>query len=484
MRLPFGLLVFLAFATAVAAADGSRDGLLLIRDVAVVDPSAEDAGDLPVRDVWVRGDRFEAVVPPGVRDRSGAATVLDGAGRYLIPGLADAHVHFDFADPEDGTPSQFVREDDEILRRLFVAHGVTFVRSMWGSPRVVALRDRFNGGEVLGPSMVTTGPLLSGVDLPPAKALQSPDDVAAVVAEHERVGYDAFKVHSSPAPSALRLLFRGAEDRGIPVYGHVPFTVPVSQILAEPAVRTVEHLSAFVGAGVREDSASRGKRWPELMRMYAEQDPEKHADLAASAKRSGKWFCPTLVAVRGDALSPAGFGELIGELSSRPVSARVLANWRGGGYERQAYARIGLDLPSLYQAPCDVFAAFARAGVPIIAGTDSPARPGVAGETLHEELGEYVRLGMTPLAAVRAATANVAEAVGQSDEFGRVAEGLRADAVLLDADPTRSITATRGIEAVLLRGRLLRRADLDRLLAEAAAIAERTREKTSPAAGD
>lgn len=471
LMLILGCILFAGFAPSWISAQET----VLIRDVNVISMQDENEPVSVGQDVLISNSRFQSIGNSGSIDVPFGTLVVEGSGFFLIPGLADAHVHFDFGAADDNKPSQFVRENNDILRRLFIAHGVTFVRSMWGSPRIVKLRDQCNSNEILGPTIFTTGPLLSGSSVDPVRELQNDQDVAEILAEHVRLKYDALKIHSNPSLPALRLLVREAGKRKIPVYGHLPFTATAREILGIPEYRTIEHLNAMIGVCVRDEDSASGTRWPNLMKIYAQQDPAKQRNWAKLAKESGKWFCPTLLTSRVDALSPKELEHMLEQLSNQYVTNQTIDYWRNAlAYEKQLYQKSGIELDSLYKAPCDILSSLIAANVKVIAGTDTPARPGVAGQVLHEELAEYVRLGMTPWQAIQSATINVADAVDQKDQFGQIMAGMRADAVLLRASPLESIGNLNAIEAVICRGNIINRKKLDALLLEIRQLVQKT----------
>jgi len=168
-----------------------------------------------------------------------------------------------------------------------------------------------------------------------------------------------------------------------------------------------------------------------------------------------------------DQLTPEEFEKSLRQLSNKYITNPTIDYWRNAlSYEKQLYLKSGMDFPSLHQAACDVLAAFIAADVRIIAGTDTPARPGIAGHILQQELAEYVRLGMSPWQALRSATNNVARTVEQEDPFGQIEANMRANVVLLLADPLEAIKNLEAIERIVQRGKILGRKQLDRFLKE------------------
>jgi imidazolonepropionase-like amidohydrolase len=428
----------------------------VITHVGVVD--VEGGRVLPDRAVVVAGARIAAVgraadvrVPAGAR-------VVDGAGKYLIPGLVDMHAH--------------VTLFGRAALPLYLAHGVTGVRDM-GAERFAdarALRDSIAAGRPLGPRMRVASPVVESrgwlafakrtterAGTPwtlyerfgpatPAEAARWVDSVAALGADH-------VKVRNWPAAEIGRALVARAHARGLAVVGHANEPFP------RAGVATYEHaIWPPLRAGGARDSAARDALW---------------RTLAAS----GAAYTPTLVTwptrlERPDTLVARLDRDAVAGL--RYVPARARAAWRD---QLLAMAQEApLDWRAAYRAARRDAAESRRAGVPLLAGTDAGAPLVVPGASLHDELALLVRdAGATPLDALRAATSTPARVTGQAHALGAVAPGRLADLVLLDADPLRDIRNTRAIAAVVANGRLLDRPALDRLLAEAAAGAGRGR---------
>ena len=203
-----------------AGGRGGRGGReIAIVDVTVIPMEDRDRDrELPHETVVVRGDRIVAMGPVGETKVSANARRIDGAGRYLIPGLIDMHVHLDRA----SLP-------------LYVANGVTSVRNMSGRPRDLIWRDRIAKGELFGPTIFTTGPMVDGS--PPSwngsVSLVSPSDAEAEVAREQRVGYDFVKILQTLPRETYDAVVQAAHRHGMRVFGHVPTPVPLEHALAE-----------------------------------------------------------------------------------------------------------------------------------------------------------------------------------------------------------------------------------------------------------
>jgi cytosine/adenosine deaminase-related metal-dependent hydrolase len=369
---------------------------------------------------------------------------IDGKGKVLVPGLHDMHVHLD---------------NTRGMLALFVGAGVTTVRNMAGSPRTLALRDKIDKGELLGPKIYTAGPFVDG-ERPRWEASMSVTtaaDAERVVAEHLAVGYDFVKVYNGLSVEAYDALAAAAKPHHLRLVGHVPFKVPLDHALATEQA-SIEHLSGYAEAIERADSPVRHlrnstgiiKRW-----MYA--DPARIAEVAAETARHGVWNTPTLV-------TAVAYSDLYrGQLP--PTNAdidEVSPDWRARWDPKHSPKRYDTAIRHAMEQAHDkqlqtqfaLVRALIADGAPLLAGTDTPNPYVVPGASLHQELALLVSAGLTPYAALRTATIDAAEFLGDPHD-GRIAAGAHADLVLLDADPLADIHALDKIAGVMVRGRWL-----------------------------
>ena len=455
-------LAIAALASSVAAEAASET--VLIQDVTVI-PMTEDGGAIEHQDVLILDQKFNAIGPTGTLQTPIGLTPIDGRGKFLIPGLGDAHVHLPYQ--TEITDATFAQEDPQVLFNLFVAHGVTFVRNMGGSDYALQLRDEIDGGERLGPTVFTVGPMLSGTDTGLFQSLGEDADVDQIVADHKAKGYDAIKIHTQPNRDAFVRLTKAAHEANLPIVGHVPFTVGLTQTL-EARLDRIEHIDLFSITIAADDAPGTGKGWPAMMERYNHPDKTKIAPLAKVLIENDVVLVPTLATTKIGEMSKDEVKALIDSESLANRTTQKLrdhwaSRWLG---EMQTYERAGLNLPGMTETPKLILERFIDAGVPMIAGTDTPAVPMIAGLALHEELADYVAAGMTPKQAIASSTSELAKAMWLEGEFGQIKPGLRADAVLLSANPLEDIANTQKIDAVLLRGKLLDREALDGLIDE------------------
>jgi imidazolonepropionase-like amidohydrolase len=380
---------------------------------------------------------------------------VDGRGRFLAPGLHDMHVH---AWNEDGL-------------LLFVANGVTTVRNMWGSPMQLSWKGRVEAGELMGPHLITAGPLMDGN--PPlwngSTVVTDVGAAARYVAAQAEAGYDGIKVYNMLTREVYLALVDAAREHDLPVWGHVPDAVGLVSCLGAEQ-DSVEHLTGFGEALLAPDDApaqpgALADRW----NLLTERDEKRTAKVAAMVANSSTWNCPTLIVHRK--FVPAEEGRaLLAAPEMRFVDPSTRASWdpdtdfRSRSLTAEHYAGLrAADAERL-----EVVRALHEAGAKLLLGTDTPNPFVVPGFAIHEELELLVRSGLSPYEAAVAGTRDAACFLGRCDTTGVVATGMVADLVLLSSDPLDSVAAWRRPELVVLAGRAHTRADLDAQLEDLA----------------
>ncbi len=438
---------------------------LVIQDVAVIDATGSPA---QLHRTVVVGNRIIQGIYPAETYRSLKDDVIvNGQGRFLIPGLWDTHVHMVFGD--------WFPHGKEITLPLFIANGVTGVRDMGGELEVLQRwRTEISAGTLIGPRMVISGPMLDGPQprFPSSIAIKTPEDGRQAVDDLKRRGADFIKLQSLIPREALFAIADEARKQGIPFVGHVPDAVRASEA-SNAGQKSFEHLiGVFEGSSPLEDEFIKGSKTEG--KFLATYDPARAAKLFALLAKNHTWQCPTLVWERG--------GNLIDEADfAHDTRAKyVPAYWKDVTWKRftdQILHEFNTDdlatRKRFVEKELEVVHAMHHAGVQFLAGTDTP--PGVyvfPGFSLHEELQRFVAAGFTPMEALQTATLNPVKFLGLENQLGTVEKDKLADLVLLDANPLDDIRNTQKIAAVIVNGRYLSRADLDKMLARIEAAAK------------
>ncbi|HEY7515209.1 MAG TPA: amidohydrolase family protein, partial [Vicinamibacteria bacterium] len=399
---------------------------LVIQNVTVVDV---ETGKLrPGTTVVVEGDRIARLGPVASLATPAGALVVEGKGRYLIPGLWDMHVHLEFGDWFPG--------GRDISLPLLLANGVTGVRDMGGELETLQQwRKEIAAGSLAGPRLVLSGPMLDGPKpvFPSSLAVSTPDDGRRAVRDLKARGADFVKLQSLIPRDAVFAIADEARKVGLPFAGHVPQAVRASEA-SEAGQKSFEHLiGIFEGSSPKEEEFLKGEKTPG--RLLASFDEKRAAALVALLARNRTWQCPTLAWERG--------GNLLDErdLARDPLAKYAPASWKEGTWKRFTNLILNEwtvdDLATrrrFVEKELAVVRAMHRAGIPFLAGTDTAAGVYIfPGFSLHDELSNFVSAGFTPLEALQTATLRPAQFLALEDRLGRVEAGMLADLVLLDA---------------------------------------------------
>src|SRR6266849_3274810 len=446
----------------------SSDDPLVLNNVTVVDVRT---GTLqPDQTVIIEGNHIAFAGPNKSAKYSRRAQLVSGRNLFVIPGLWDMHVHLVFGD--------WFPDAQEISLPLLVANGVTGVRDMGSELGIVqGWRNEIEAGRLIGPRIYTSGPMLDGPKprFPSSLAIGTPEDAHRAVADLKRRGADFIKLQSLIPREAVFAIAEEAKKQEIAFEGHVPDAVRASEMSAA-GMKSFEHLiGIFEGSSPAEDEFLKGNKTEG--RFLATYDAARAASLAEMLAKNQTWQCPTLVWERG--------GNLIdvSDFSKDERVKYVPASWKNKTWMRftdeimQGYGTDDLATRKKFiEKELEVVGMLHKAGVPFLAGTDTPAGVHIfPGFSLHEELQRFVAAGFTPLEALETATINPARFFEIEDQAGTVEKGKFADLVLLAANPLEDIVNTQKIVAVILNGRYLRRADLDKMLNRMETAARRQR---------
>lgn len=418
---------------------------LVLRGGTVIDP---DLGVATAATVLIQAGRIVAVGPDARVPVPSGARVVDARGKFIMPGLWDAHVHLSWT-TRSALP-------------VLVANGVTSVRDMGGRlPELDAWRTRISVGELVGPRIFRAGPILNGQRFNQYQlVVGGPDEARGIVRALKEAGVDFLKVHRRVPSESLLALLDEAQKVGLAVAGHIPMTIPPEEATALGFVSFEHTETLFEGTVAAAAAAAKEPLSTAVRRYRAEALGRLIEALVAKHVR----FTPTLVAYRSQI--DLGHPSALADLRMRYVAAsqrRVLDKMPRPSADDMA------ELEVMFAELLAVVRTMNAGGVELLVGTDS-AGPRLPGFPVHDELALLVAAGLTPGQALAAATSRPARLMGLADS-GRVVEGQRADLLMLDASPLVDIRNTTRIRGVVLDGRWLDRAGLDSLLKEAEALA-------------
>ncbi len=433
---------------------------LVIRNVTVIDATGAPAH--PHTNVAVSGDRIVAIGPKAALN---GARVVDGTGKFLIPGLWDMHVHLWESDPMFG---------------LYVANGVTGIRDMGSElQRTLAWKREIQVRKRVGPRIFTSGPAIGPPVQEAGKLARIPvtDSYQAqrAVDSLDDDGADFVNILSGlPHDVYMAVAYRARLLR-IPFEGHLPDSVTFAEAI-NARQRTIEHLFGMPLALSAAETEVRTERSDALAKndptapanarehSYDSLSENKAKELFQQAARYGTWQCPTLTLRERMALLNAE--QLATDARLKYVPKKIVKTWEDPREQRKKRTIEELWASKKEYEKCLQIAQWiARSGSDLLAGTDTGDPYVLPGFALHDELKLLVDAGLTPMQAIQAATRNPARFFRLETTLGTVEKGKTADLVLLDADPLQDIRNTQKVDSVILRGRLFTRKDLEKLLA-------------------
>jgi imidazolonepropionase-like amidohydrolase len=393
---------------------------------------------------------------------------VDATGKYLLPGLFDMHVHL-FSDYE--FPDELADEELAIM----LANGVTTIRLMIGTPEHLVLRDKVAQSEMLGPTIYAASPQLAGKsfgDIFQGRVVTTPDEARRAVRELKAAGYDFIKLTFWISRPVYDAVIEMAKELGIRVIGHVDPQVGLARALETG--QQIEHLDSYFEAVLADHSPIRQSvsgvsvwrmpNWESLDYI----DEKKINEVAAATVKAKVWTCPTLTFLK----LAFGTGQTDDEIRTRPdyrfIPTRLRDEmavprsrfWAHPPTEKRRMQYVNVR-NKLVKAIYD-------AGGKIMAGSDAPEWFLLYGYTLHRELKSLVEAGLSPYAALCAATRNPAEFLGTLKSVGTIEKGKRADLLLVEANPLTDITNTERRAGVMVRGRWFAKPELQKMLDEIA----------------
>jgi hypothetical protein len=383
--------------------------------------------------VLVEDGRITEIGPSRVVAVPADARRIDGRGRFLMPGLADMHVHL---------------QDSSDLR-LFLANGVTTIRDLNGSPPLLVWRRLQAHDSLIAPALIVSGPIFAGpaIQWKNKKVPHSSAEAREMVLAQHGAGYDVIKIYDGLTRDIYDTIMATAAQVGMPTTGHIPEAVGLAGVLA--AHQSLEHADKIVYAG-----------WGDRI------DDSRVPSIVDSVRRSGVWFTATLASLEQLDLIFHGRYDSLMRQAGVAQSSKDARDWWGivGRMAGQGRPTLGRFTPYTEFMRRVARALFNR-GVPMLAGTDTPNAVMVPGYSLLDELEALQDDSIPAYAVLLMATRNAGEWAKSAPAFGTVTVGARADLLLLDADPTKDVRNLRRRQGVMVRGRWLAEPELEAMAA-------------------
>lgn len=440
-----------------ASKDTSSAVKYAITDVTIVD--VEQGILIPGQTVLVVNDRIDQIGAQDKVKNPKDATIIDGKGLYLMPGLVDAHVHY---------------YDAPVFGRVLLANGVLLVRDM-GMPNeyILPLRDQLNSGEILGPEMVAMGAMLDGSSpaIPTISiSVSAPEQGRAAVQSQVSAGVDAIKVYSNLDQAVFLAIVDEAKKLGIQVVGHIPDTVYIEDA-AVAGLDGIEHWFGFQKAIAKMlgDPVNLEHGWMSSQAEYlirvGEVDPQALQDFYHGLKTNGVMVDPTVVTFKN--LPNIDAFELQSVPHAEYISQELFSMWKTQWAGQTEFPDV------FWQSWAQMVRQMNEAGIPLMVGTDLMCPGLVPGYSVHEEMAIWQEAGIPPADILRSATLVPMQFMGLSDRLGNIRAGRIASMILVRGNPLEDIRNAQQVESIFLRGQYFSHDDLARLLEEAKALAQK-----------
>jgi imidazolonepropionase-like amidohydrolase len=378
--------------------------------------------------VVVVGDRIQRIGPAAAVKVDAKARRIDATGKYLIPGLVDAHVHLE-------SQTEFA---------LYLANGVTTVFNLDGRPAHLLWRKEVASGQLLGPTIFTTGPIFH--------QKRTPEEDVRLVDEQAAAGYDAIKVYNEVSKEEYPALIAEAKRKNLLLMGHVARGPGFATTLQSG--QSIAHLEEILYTNFNPKNDD---DWDHLV-----FEESRIPETAKQVKDANVFVTATLNNFSLIVQQATDLDAFLKNPELHYLAPWVLDNFEpeNDRYKNRFEPRQYPILRNLLAIQRKLLKALSDEGVSLMAGTDATEVGPVAGFGLPHELEEFVADGMTPYQALVTATTNPARYLLQAAEFGTVEEGKRADLVLLEGNPLQEISQTEKVAGVMVRGRWLDAAEL------------------------
>jgi hypothetical protein len=438
-----------------------------IKNVSVITMTKEEV--LLDQTVLVENGIIKSISPSAQAKVSKGIKIIDGEGKFLIPGLFDMHTHFFY---EQG---KHINTNETELR-LMLANGITTARIMAGHPSYLEAKVNVKNGKWIGPELSVVSPQLVGkwpfpTEFKNYEIVNSEAKANKVVTTFKQQGYDAIKITFMMTKPIYEVVVAAAARENIKVVGHVGPLVMLPAALE--AKQQIEHMDMFIETLLPDTSYNHGQSvsdyniyskdaWETVPHLMESKIPA----LVKSIKDAGIYVTPTNYFF----ISNAGLPLTDEEINNKPDYNYIPSNLKQQKWKyRDSYLKKMAPLASrekYVHLRKQMVNELWKAGVPLMAGSDAPEFFSIAGFALHDELTAMVDAGLTPYATLQTATVNPATFLEMNNRTGTIAVGKEADLVLLDKNPLEDINNTRSIAGVSSGYSWLNRDDIQKILEE------------------
>ena len=430
------------------AQDKISDTAILISNVTIIDAVTGDL--IPDRQIVIDSGRIKKIVA-SIENNEVYKTVINGQGKYALPGLAEMHAHIP-------SPPTSKERTEEILF-LYLSNGITTIRGMLGHPSHLELRKAAEKGELLSPRIFTSSPSLNG------NSVTTAEEARNKVISYKNDGYDFLKIHPGIKRDVFDELVKTANEAGITFSGHVPVDVGIEHAL-NSKYASIDHVDGFleglVPASANVDPNDNGFFGYNFTKLA---DTAKIEALVKLSEKNKVWIVPT------QSLFERWFAPVDGEtLLQQPemkyMSEATLSNWKVRK-EASTGPETNFDKKQweiFIEIRRKLIYSLNKKGHGLLLGSDAPQLFNVPGFSIHHEIEGMSASGLTPIEIIRSGTVNPARFFDMEDVFGQLKEGMAADILLVNSNPMEDIGALKDLTGVMVRGVWLSKEDIDQKL--------------------
>ncbi|NBC02487.1 MAG: amidohydrolase family protein [Bacteroidetes bacterium] len=420
---------------------------LVIKDVQVL--TMENDQIQRNQTIIIEDGVIQWIGPDSEADYANTSMIIEG-DYYVLPGLAEMHAHI----PSSGQG----REAMENTLALYLTQGLTTIRGMLGDPAHLELREEAENTDFLSPRIFTSGPSFNG------NSATDPETSRQMVRDQAEAGYDLLKLHPGITLENFNALADEANEQGIEFSGHISEGIGLEHSL-EAGQKTIEHFDKymeFLTGDAEKESAS-------VIYFGYEETPRVDLSFIDEAARitneADAWVVPTNTLLENVFNPDLTVGEMQDWPGMEYLPDDLVNGWsnfvrstRNSPDYNEEQAREYLDIRK------KLTLALYEHGNRLLLGADAPQIFNPPGFAAHREIELMLESGLTPFEALETGTINVGRYIGEEDSVGKVAEGYRADLILLDSNPLNSIPFQDHIQGVIYRGNYLDRAELNSIL--------------------
>ena len=464
----FASIIYLFLLSSVELAAQSASSYV-IKNVTVIPMNKEEV--LTNHSVVVENGVITRIEPTkGSKKIDKKFTVIDGTGKYLMPGLFDMHLHFYY---EQGNHIN----TNETELKLMLANGITTARIMAGHPSYLEARENVKSQKWIGPELKVASPQLVGrwpwpPDFKNYEMVNSKEKGINAVKNFKAQGYDAIKLTFMMTSDIFDVVAQTAKEEKIKLVGHVGPIVKLPKSLA--AGQQIEHMDMFIEMLLPDTSYNHGQSVSDF-NIYSKAawatvphlDETKIPALAKQVKDAGIYVTPTNYFF----ISNAGLPLTDEEIKSKPDYGYLPSNLKAEKWKyRESYLKNMAPLESRQKYVAirkKMVYELWKAGVPLMAGSDAPEFFVVAGFSIHDELRTMVDAGLSPFAALQTATINPATFMEMNSRTGTLEVGKEADMLLLDKNPLENINNTTTINSIFTQFKTYDKKSIEQLLTDA-----------------